>query len=74
MRNHPIRRNHIVIGTYMRAVRNELTRELEMHEFLLKIDASALVTSLGTKAVVSKARESKSVHGAIIVTDMRKVT
>jgi hypothetical protein len=74
MRNHPIIRNHVVLGTFTRNVRNELTREIEVHEFQVEVDASALVSSLGPKAVVSKVRKSKSIHGAIIVTDIRKVS
>lgn len=74
MRNHPTQRNHVILGTFTRNVRNELTREIELHDFLVEVDASALATQLGKKAVISKARKSKSCHGAVIVTDTRKVS
>jgi hypothetical protein len=63
MRNHSIRRNHVVLGTFTRNVRNTLTNEIELHEFQVEVDASALVAHLGAKAVISKERKSKSSFG-----------
>lgn len=74
MRNHPTQRNHIVIGVFTRNVRNEITKEIELHEFQVEVDASAIAAHLGKKAVISKARKSKAIHGAVIVTDYRRIS
>ena len=74
MRNHPIRRNHVTLGTFTYNVWNSLSKEYETHDFRVEVDASLIAQRLGPKAVASKVRKSRSVHGAIIVTDTLKVS
>lgn len=74
MRNDTKQHRHVDMGAFEINLWNEQTRTYEHHEIRVEVDAHALAKNLGKKAIVSKARKSKSVHGAVVVTDWRKIS
>ena len=75
MRNNTLNITHVVhMGSFEINVWNEQTGTYEHHEILVDVDAEALAKQLARKAVVSKARKSKAVFGAVVVTDWRKIS
>lgn len=74
MRNHPKHNGRITIGQHDINLWNEQTRTYEHHRILVEVDSFEIAKQMGKKAIISKARKSKCVGGAIVVTDVLKIS
>lgn len=74
VRNHPKIDHSIVLGVYGVNLWNQQTGVIEHHQIEVRANGLEIAKVLGAKAIISKIRKSRSMFGAVVVTDVQKIS